>query len=90
MVAFTSLGLEWVHEYDIKVIGIATGPNGETAGTSKLGTCEIDSNAIKSMPLHKFEEKRAIAVAALYLHQKVVGEHILPLPIFFRSLFPFF
>lgn len=58
MVSFTSLGPDWVHEYDIKFSGIATGPNGDTAGMSKLGNYEIDSSAIKGMPLYKLEEKR--------------------------------
>ncbi|KAL8126643.1 hypothetical protein AgCh_013774 [Apium graveolens] len=65
VVTFTSLGLDLVHEYEIKVSGITTGPNGDTPGMNKPGTCKIDSNAIKGMHLYKFEEKRAMAVAAL-------------------------
>ncbi|WOG89552.1 hypothetical protein DCAR_0208790 [Daucus carota subsp. sativus] len=61
-----SLALEWGTDYDIRVNGIAPGPIGDTAGTSKLVPTEIKSS-IPPDPLFKFGEKWDIAMAALYL-----------------------
>ncbi|KAL6975016.1 2,4-dienoyl-CoA reductase [(2E)-enoyl-CoA-producing] [Sarracenia purpurea var. burkii] len=62
-----NLALEWGTDYDIRVNGIAPGPIGDTAGTSKLVPEEIQSLAKDFMPLFKLGEKWDIAMAALYL-----------------------
>lgn len=61
-----SLALEWGTDYDIRVNGIAPGPIGDTAGTSKLAPKEIESSTPED-PLFKLGEKWDIAMAAVYL-----------------------
>ncbi|KAJ4976007.1 hypothetical protein NE237_001113 [Protea cynaroides] len=61
-----SLALEWGTDYDIRVNGIAPGPIGDTAGTSKLAPDEMNAK-VRKQPLFKFGEKWDIAMAAVYL-----------------------
>ncbi|XP_022864734.1 peroxisomal 2,4-dienoyl-CoA reductase-like isoform X2 [Olea europaea var. sylvestris] len=62
-----NLALEWGTDYEIRVIGIAPGPIGETIGMRKLMPREINSKARDYMPLYKLGEKWDIAMTALHL-----------------------